>query len=100
MNTERAYRRAEVADEVSKWTVGLGIVVMALFPLSLPILILTGLALAPLLLPLLAVGLVAAVVAVPVLLVRGLARRVGRRNQPRQAPQGPLVGRSPHSLLR
>jgi hypothetical protein len=77
MNTEdRAFARAEVADEVSKWTVGLGTIVVALFPLSIPILLLTAVALLPLVLPVIAVGLVVAIVALPVLLVRRLVRVV------------------------
>ena len=80
MNTEsRAQRRAEVIDEISMWTVGLGILTMSLFALSLPILLLTAVALLPLVLPLLAIGLVAALVAVPILLVRRLVRQ-GRRS--------------------
>jgi hypothetical protein len=79
MNAEPTARaKAEVADEVSKWTVGLGIITFALFPLSLPILILTAVAVLPLLLPALAVGLLIGVVAVPILAVQSLRRRVGR----------------------
>ncbi len=39
---EKARRRAEVVDEVSKWTVGAGILVVALAPLAIPILVLTA----------------------------------------------------------
>jgi hypothetical protein len=81
MNTERASRRAEVVDEVSKWTVGAGILVVALAPLSLPILVLTAVALLPLLVPLLALGLIAAVLAVPILLARRAARWLRLRQQ-------------------
>jgi membrane protein implicated in regulation of membrane protease activity len=82
MNPEsNAYRTAEVVDEISKWTVGLGIITMALFVLSLPILLLTAFALLPLVAPLLAIGLVVAVVAAPILLVRRLVRR---RRPPRR----------------
>jgi hypothetical protein len=56
----------------------LGIVLVALFPLSLPILILTALALLPLLVPLLAVGVVGALLAGPILLIRRLIRRPRR----------------------
>jgi hypothetical protein len=62
-------------DEVSKWTVGLGIVAMALFPLSIPILVLTAAALVPLALPLLALGLLA----IPLVLARRLLTRLRRR---------------------
>lgn len=84
MNAESTARsRVEVADEVSKWTVGLGIITFALFPLSLPILILTAVAVLPLLLPALAVGLLIGVVAVPILAVRSLRRRAIRERRPK-----------------
>jgi hypothetical protein len=65
-------RRAspEALDELAKWTVGPGILIVALFPLAIPILVLTAVALIPLVLPVVALGLVVAVVAAPVLLVR------------------------------
>ena len=69
----------EAIDELSKWTVGLGMLILVLFPFSLPFLILTAVALIPLLLPLLALGVLAAVVAAPVLLIRRLRRRAVRR---------------------
>jgi hypothetical protein len=72
-------RTIETIDEVSKWTVGLGMLTLALAPLSLPFLILTAAAL----LPLLAVGLVAAVVAAPVLVIRRLRRSAVRRAEER-----------------
>jgi uncharacterized membrane protein affecting hemolysin expression len=71
-------------QEFSNWAVGLGIVTMALFPLALPILILTAVALLPLLAPV----LVIAVLAAPVLLARKLLR--GRRG--RRKRSGPLEG--------
>ena len=80
MNAEsRARSRTEVIDEVSKWTVGLGILGVALAPLALPIIVLTAAAL----LPLLVVPLALAIVAAPALFVRGLVRRVRRVRQPR-----------------
>jgi membrane protein implicated in regulation of membrane protease activity len=76
MNPEsKAMRRAEIIDEVSKWGVGLGVVTVALFPLSIPFLLLTAVALLPLLVPVLALGLIGGIVALPVLLVRRLVRR-------------------------
>jgi membrane protein implicated in regulation of membrane protease activity len=76
MNAEsQAMKRAEVVDEVSKWGVGLGILIVALFPLSIPFLILTAVALLPLLVPVLALGLIAAIVALPAMLIRRFARR-------------------------
>ncbi len=52
MDSETARARAQAADEIWKWTVGAGILVMALAPLALPILILTLVALLPLAVPL------------------------------------------------
>jgi membrane protein implicated in regulation of membrane protease activity len=86
MNAETAARRAEVVDEVSKWGVGGGILVTALAPLALPILILTIVALLPLAVPLLALGLLAGIVALPVMLIRKLARSVGRTGPRRRRP--------------
>jgi predicted neutral ceramidase superfamily lipid hydrolase len=72
--TTSAPGAVDFVDELSSWNVGAGVIVMALFPLALPLIALTAFALLPLLLPLLAVALVAAVVAVPVLVVRRLGR--------------------------
>jgi hypothetical protein len=78
MNAEStARRRAEVTDEISKWTVGAGIITVALFPLAIPIVVLTAVALLPLLVPLAAIGLLAGVIAAPVMLVRRLLARPG-----------------------
>jgi hypothetical protein len=71
----KARRRAEVIDEVSKWTVGAGILVVALAPLAIPILALTAVALLPLALPLIPIALIAGLVYLPVRVVRGLRRR-------------------------
>ena len=52
MNAEStARRRAEATDEISKWTVGAGIITVALFPLAIPIVVLTAVPLLPLLVP-------------------------------------------------
>jgi hypothetical protein len=89
----------EVIEEVSTWTVGFGILTMALAPLSIPIFLLTAVALIPLLLPVLAIALVAAVVVVPFLLIRGLGRRVIAARRPTRndtegrAPVAPVTGR-------
>jgi hypothetical protein len=69
----------DVIDEVSKWSVGLGILALALAPLAIPFLVLTAVVLIPLVLPVVAIALVAAVVAAPVLLLRGLGRRLRAR---------------------
>jgi hypothetical protein len=76
MESEAARSRAAAADEIWKWTVGAGILVVALAPLALPILILTIVALLPLAAPLLVLGLLAGVIAVPIMLVRKLGRSV------------------------
>jgi uncharacterized membrane protein YgcG len=94
MNPEsKAMKTAEVVDEISKWTVGLGIITVALFALSLPILLLTAAALVPLAVPLLAIGLVVGVVAVPVVLVRRLVRWIrslgGRSGRSRSSSRRP-----------
>jgi hypothetical protein len=94
MNAEPTYTtRDEVIEEVSKWGVGLGILTMSLFPLALPILILTAVALLPLVLPVIALGLVAAVVAVPFLLGRRLLHAIRKR----RAPKGPPRTSEPES---
>jgi membrane protein implicated in regulation of membrane protease activity len=84
-----ARRRAELTDEVSKWTVGAGIITVALFPLAIPIVVLTAVALLPLLVPLAAIGLLAGVVALPVMVVRRLR---GRRKSGPVAEEEMLVG--------
>jgi hypothetical protein len=88
-NSEAARSRAEVADEVSKWTVGGGIVPVALFPLAVPILILTAIAVLPLLVPLLAAGLAVGVIALPILLFRKLGRSLGRLRPRERTPGAP-----------
>jgi membrane protein implicated in regulation of membrane protease activity len=62
-------------EPITTWLVGGGIITMALFPLALPLIILTLVAALPLLILPLAAGLLA----LPVLLVRSLVRRVRRR---------------------
>jgi hypothetical protein len=83
MNTESgSASTAEIIDEVSKWTIGPGILVVALAPLALPILALTAVAIIPLLLPLLAVGLLVGAAALVTLLVRSLGRAATRVMSP------------------
>ena len=94
MNTRPTYTtKDEVIQEVSTWGVGLGILTMALFPLALPILILTLVALLPLLVPLIALGLVAGILAIPFLLGRRLLRAIKKR----RAPKGPPRTSEPES---
>jgi hypothetical protein len=70
------YTSAEVADGVSGLLVGAGLITMVLFPLSIPILLLTLVSLLPLALPLV-------VVAVPVLVILGLVRLIARFTRPK-----------------
>ncbi|MGH2590169.1 MAG: hypothetical protein ACRDGW_05165, partial [Actinomycetota bacterium] len=65
---------ADVADTLSAWGVGAGMITMALFPLAIPILALTAVALLPPLVPVVAQGLVVALVALPVLAARAVVR--------------------------
>ncbi len=84
MNSEsRARDRAEVIQEVSKWGVGAGILVVALAPLAIPILVLTAVALIPLLVPLIPLALIAGLIYLPVRLVRSIG---GRRKALRRSP--------------
>jgi hypothetical protein len=89
MESESARTRAQDLDEIWKWTVGAGILVVALAPLALPILILTIVALLPLAVPLLAVGLLAGVIALPVTFVRKIGRSVGGSRRRRHAEPAP-----------
>ena len=100
MESESARSRAQDLDEVWKWTVGGGILLVALAPLALPIIILTIVALLPLAVPLLAIGLVAAVLALPVMLVRKVGRSVkGLGSRDRSQPAEPATGhRGPTGL--
>jgi hypothetical protein len=93
MNGESsAWSTAEVVDEVSKWGVGLGVLLFALAPFAVPIIVLTVVALLPLLVPLLALGLLAVVVLVPIVLGRALVRWTrGRLGLGKQASVGTSV---------
>jgi Flp pilus assembly protein TadB len=74
----------ELFEQFSKLGVGLNVLMVQLFPLALPILLLTLVTLVLVALPLIAIGLALGLVALPVVLFRRL--RVGRRS-----PQGPDV---------
>ncbi len=67
---------------------GVATLVMALFPLAIPIIALTAVVLLPLLLVPLALGLLAAVIALPIL---GLRRLAGRRSRRSAAGSGVRV---------
>ena len=76
----------DVASELTGWLVAGGILTMMLFPFALPLILLLAIGVVPLLVVPLAAGLVVALVAVPVLLVRGLLRAFrARRPRPSRA---------------
>jgi hypothetical protein len=76
MNTDpKSPSTAEVIDEVSKWGVGAGIITVALAPLAIPILVLTGATLALLLVAVIPLALIAGIVYLPVRVIRGIRRR-------------------------
>jgi hypothetical protein len=80
---------ADVADTLSAWAVGAGVITLALFPLAVPILALTAVALLPLVVPVVAVGVAVALVALLVRAVRAAvrwARRAPRRTSVERAP--------------
>ena len=88
---QKARRRAEVVDEVSKWTVGAGILTVAVAPLAIPFLVLTGVALLPLLLPVIPLALIAGILYLPIKVVRGIRRRWSLRDRD-TAEEEVLVG--------
>jgi hypothetical protein len=86
-----------VVEGVSGALVGVGTLILALFPLALPLIALTLIAALPLVVLALAVGLLTAPVAIPVLLVRRLRRRADRAATARPAtPPRPAVGAAAH----
>jgi hypothetical protein len=87
----------EVVDEISSLLVGGGILTVALFPLAVPLIAMTVVLALPLLLVPLAVGVVAAIVAAPILLVRSLGIRAVRALTPSAPPQS---GRQRRTALR
>ena len=88
----RSPGRAEVIDEVSKWGVGAGILVVALAPLAIPILVLTGVALLPLLLPAIPLALIAGLVYIPIRIVRAIRGRRRPLRDRSSAEEEVLVG--------
>jgi hypothetical protein len=85
--TDHAPTTAELAEYGLAASTGLGILILALAPLAIPFLVLTAVFALPLLLPVIALGLIGAIIAAPVLLVRRLARR--RLSSPRRATSAP-----------
>jgi hypothetical protein len=80
--------RAEAIDELSAWNVAGGVLSMALFPLAIPLLLLTAVFVIPLLLIPLAGALILAVLAAPVLLLWTLGRRAMRALRRPSTPVG------------
>jgi hypothetical protein len=71
---------------------GLGALTLAFFPLAIPAIALTAVALIPVLVLGLAVGLVVAIAAAPVIVVRSLGGRLRHRVRPERIegkPEGP-----------
>jgi hypothetical protein len=58
--------------------VGAGALTFALFPLAVPLLILTGVALVPFLIPVVAIGILAAAIVLPIRVARSLRSRRAR----------------------
>jgi hypothetical protein len=85
----------EVVSGASAALVGLGIVTVSLFPLALPILILTVAATIPLLVPVAAIGLILAVLALPILLVQRLRRHVPGSRRAERRRSRPTAGPTP-----
>jgi hypothetical protein len=83
-----------VLDETATWLVGGGILTMALFPLSLPLILLTVAGLLPFLVVPLAGALVAAIVAIPILVTRHVVRRLRGIIKPDvpRVPRAPTAG--------
>jgi hypothetical protein len=75
----------DVVEGASAVLVGGGILTFALFPLALPLIALTVVATLPLVLIAVAVGLLAAILAAPILLLRGLRNAVRDERRRRRA---------------
>jgi hypothetical protein len=69
---------SDVVEEASAWAIGGGLITFTLFPLALPILLLTVAFVLPFALAGLAIALVVAVVTAPILLARRLRSAMGR----------------------
>jgi hypothetical protein len=101
--TETRMTAGDVVTEAAGWLATLGTVTMVLFPFALPGIVLVVAALVPLLLLAVPLALVAAVVAAPVLAVRGLRRRSEARraaDRQRLAPRAPLGAAPPAGAVR
>jgi hypothetical protein len=93
MDAGQEQNQAPTTQELTEYGIaastGLGILTMALAPLAIPFLVLTAVFALPLLLPVIALGLVGAIVAIPVLLIRRLTRRRSQAGV-RQPTGGPV----------
>jgi membrane protein implicated in regulation of membrane protease activity len=69
------HARTDAVEGMSAVLFGAGFITMAIFPLAIPILLLTAVALIPLAIPALAATLVVGLVAAPVVLARRLRRK-------------------------
>ncbi len=98
MENRRREAQAETIAGISAALTIIGVLGFALFPLALPIVVLTGVFAAPLLLPVIPLLLLA-----PVALgLRGVARRIRRRGpaRPTAASASPSAARIPRPLVR
>jgi Flp pilus assembly protein TadB len=75
----------EAFGEFSKWAVGLGILLVQLFVLSIPIILLTLLTLVVLAIPVIAIASVLGLLALPVVVLRRLLRRTRRGHLPERS---------------
>ena len=93
MNAERkSPGNREFVDELSKWGVGAGILVVAIAPLAIPILVLTLATVALLAVPALPLVLVAGLVYLPIRIVRGIRNRRRTLRRGSAAEEEVLVG--------
>ena len=82
-------RPADALDAVINGVAGIGILLVALFPFSIPM---AALVVVPLVLVLLALGLVAGVLAAPAVAWALAARVLGRRRRAPAAPRAAVAG--------
>jgi hypothetical protein len=85
------YSASDAVDATSTIFVGWGLITMVLFPLALPIVALTAVALVPFLLPPLVVALAIGLVAIPVMLIRRVARLATRGLRRTRTPDRPAT---------
>ena len=93
-NKSAEYPSTNLFDTVSDYLVGGGIVTMALFPLAVPVVALLIVALLPLLALGAVIAVIGAAIAGPVLLIRGLSRRLTKLRSDRRE-RHPIRGSQP-----